>query len=239
MILQHRTVKRSAAWVLPAATPMLALAKSMVVENQPGGGGSIGANETAKSMPDGYAWGIAAGSTTTANPPMNPKSHCNSVTDFTPNSNVAATLPVIAVHPSIPSKAYKGFLVELKKQPGKFSFASSGAGGIRRLQLALFQRLSGTFVTHMPYRGAGPALNDTVAGQVPINFNSLAEVHAGIEGAGALIVANSPAEFGAQLKAAFEVYKQVVENQPLKRERAGRFRARRSGQQACDAPRQA
>jgi len=80
---------------------------------------------------------------------------------------------VIAVHPSFPARDFKGFLAELKKNPGKYSFSSSGTGGIGHLQMELFKSLSGTFVTHIPYRGAGPALNDTVAGQVPMIFDNL------------------------------------------------------------------
>ena len=80
---------------------------------------------------------------------------------------------MIAVHPSFPAKDYKGFIAELKKNPGKYSYASSGTGGIGHLQTELFKSLSGTFITHIPYRGAGPALNDTVAGQVPIIFDNL------------------------------------------------------------------
>jgi len=80
---------------------------------------------------------------------------------------------VIAVHPSFPARDYKSFVAELKKNPGKYSYSSSGTGGIGHLQMELFKNLSGTFVTHIPYRGAGPALNDTVAGQVPMIFDNL------------------------------------------------------------------
>jgi tripartite-type tricarboxylate transporter receptor subunit TctC len=80
---------------------------------------------------------------------------------------------VIAVHPSFPARDYKSFLAELKKNPGKYSYSSSGTGGIGHLQMELFKTMSGTFVTHIPYRGAGPALNDTVAGQVPMIFDNL------------------------------------------------------------------
>jgi tripartite-type tricarboxylate transporter receptor subunit TctC len=149
------------------------LGQSVLVVNRPGGGGVVGANEVVKANPDGYILGVATVSTTAANPAINPKTPYNPLTDFSPITNIAATPNIIAVHPSFPARDYKGFVAELKKNPTKYSYASSGTGGIGHLQMELFKSIAKVSITHIPYKGAGPALNDVVAGQVPIIFDNM------------------------------------------------------------------
>jgi tripartite-type tricarboxylate transporter receptor subunit TctC len=149
------------------------LGQAVVVDNKAGGGGVIGAAELARATADGYTLGLATASSTSTNPAINPKVPYDPLKDFSPIINMAATPNVLAVNPAFPAKDFAGLLAEIRAKPGHYDYASSGTGGIGHLQMELFKNLTQTFIVHIPYSGGGPALRDTVGGQVMIIFDNL------------------------------------------------------------------
>lgn len=149
------------------------LGQPVIVENRGGAGGAIGAAETARAKPDGYSLGISTLSSHATNPAINPLVKYHPINDFTFVTNIAGTPNVIAVTKSFPVNNYKEFESEMKKNGDKYSYASSGTGGVQHLLMELYKGLTDTKMQHISYKGAGPALNDTVAGQVQMNLDNL------------------------------------------------------------------
>jgi tripartite-type tricarboxylate transporter receptor subunit TctC len=152
-------------------TPILG--QPVIVENRAGAGGSIGAAEIAKSAPDGYTIGMGSVSTMGTNIVAYKNSKLNPMTEFTHITNIASVPGVIIVNKNFPFKDYKSFVEELKKNPGKHSYASSGAGAVGHLAMELFLVETGGDAQHIPYKGAGPAVTDVLAGNVPIMWDNL------------------------------------------------------------------
>lgn len=149
------------------------LGQAVVVENRGGGGGSIGAAAISKANPDGYTIGVSTVSTHAVNAACNPKLGYDPINGFAPITNMARTPNVLTVNSKFPAQDFKQFLEQVKKSPGKLNYATSGTCSIQHMVGEQFKASTGTFILHIPYRGAGPALNDLLGGQVDMMFDNL------------------------------------------------------------------
>jgi len=149
------------------------LGQPAVIENRAGAGGAIGAAEIARAAPDGYTLGLATVSTHGVNPAINPKLPYDALRDFTPISNLASVPNVVSAHPSMGITDLKGLIEKAKASPGKITYASAGNGSLSHMLGELFKSSTGIDLLHVPYKGVGPALNDTLGGQVNILFDNL------------------------------------------------------------------
>jgi tripartite-type tricarboxylate transporter receptor subunit TctC len=155
------------------ASPMAKiLGQNVSISYKPGGGGSNGQLEVMKSPSNGYFLGFGTTSTFVHAPAINAAPLYDPVEDFTPIANIAATPGILLVHPTFSARDFRSFVTELKKNPGKYSYASSGTGGFQHFQMEMLKSLTGTFVTHVPYKGTGPALYDALTGQIPIIYEN-------------------------------------------------------------------
>ena len=159
------------------------LGQPVIVENRAGAGGSIGANEIAKAPADGYVIGMGSVSTMGTNIVAYKNNKLDPLTQFTHITNLASVPGIIIVNKNFPYKDFKSLVAELKANPGKHSYASSGAGAVGHLAMELFLVETGTDAQHIAYKGAGPAVTDVLAGNVPIMWDnlssSLAQIKAG------------------------------------------------------------
>jgi len=150
-----------------------ALGQSIVVENKPGAGGSTGSLFASKQAADGYTLVMMVESSHAVNPNVYAKPAYDAVKDFTPITNIANVPGVMVVNVSSPYKVAQDVIDAAKKVPGKLNYGSSGNGGLSHLSGALFGDATNTQITHVPYRGLGPALNDLMAGQLDVVFDNM------------------------------------------------------------------
>ena len=147
------------------------LGHQVIVENKPGAGGNLGAEFAVKSAPDGYTLLLVAGSYT-VNPSLY-KLSFDPVNDITPVVQLSQGPFVVAVHPSVPANSLKELIELARRQPDKLSYASAGSGSITHLASELFLDMAKVKIVHIPYKGTGPALNDTIAGSTQLIFGSV------------------------------------------------------------------
>jgi len=150
------------------------LHQPVIVENKPGAGGNIGADFVAKSAGDGYTILMGAVATHAINPTLYPSIPYDAARDFAPITQVAATPNVLVVNPRLPVKSVKELVDYARKNPGKLNFGSGSTGSAGHLAGELMKAMAGIDMTHVPYKGAAPAMQDLVAGRLDLMFDNLA-----------------------------------------------------------------
>jgi tripartite-type tricarboxylate transporter receptor subunit TctC len=153
-----------ARMVIPSMTQ--SLGQPIVIDNKAGAGGNIAASFVAKSAPDGYSLLVGYSMFHVGNPSMYANLSWDPLRDFTPIGMLVVSPHVLAVHPSVPAKTLRELVNLARANPGKLNYATSGNGSVPHVGVELFKQQNGLFITHIPYRGAGPAMLDVVAGNV-------------------------------------------------------------------------
>ena len=149
------------------------LGQPIVVDNKPGAGGNIGADAVAKSPADGHTLLMGAVATHAINPTLYPSIPYDAARDFIPVTQIASTPNVLVVHPSVPARDVREFIAYAKSNPGRLNFGSGSTGSAGHLAGELFKSMAGIDMTHVPYKGAAPAMQDLVGGQIQLMFDNL------------------------------------------------------------------
>ena len=152
------------------------LGQTVIVDNKPGGAGNIGNQFVAKAKPDGYTLLVAYSGYQVGNPHLFAKAGWDPIKDFTPVAMLTRAPQVVVVRPTLGVANLGELVAYAKAHPGKLNYASSGNGSIQHIAGELFKQLTGTFITHIPYRGAGPAVQDLMGGQVDMFITTPASV---------------------------------------------------------------
>ena len=141
------------------------LGQAVVVENRAGAAGNIGTELVAKAKPDGYTLLVNLMNPHVVNPALYRNMPFNGVEDFTPIAMLAAVISTMAIHPSVPAKNVKEFIAVVRARPGQIAYASAGTGSSTHLNAAVFEKMAGIQMLHVPYKGGAPAVLDTMTGQ--------------------------------------------------------------------------
>ena len=159
-----------------------ALGQPVVVDNKPGASGNIGNQFVARAKPDGYTLLLSYSGYHVGNPHLFKQAGWDPIKDFAPVAMMTRAPQVIAARPNLPANNLKELIAYAKANPGKLNYASSGNGSIQHIAGELFKQLTGTFITHIPYKGSGPAVQDLLGGQVDLFITTPAGVVSQVQG---------------------------------------------------------
>jgi tripartite-type tricarboxylate transporter receptor subunit TctC len=189
----NKPIRLIAPFAAGASTDLLArtvaqamskdLGQSVIVENKPGAGGILAAEQVARAAPDGYTFLLTSAGIVTMNQHIYPKLSYDPIKDFAPLT-IAVRMPIVTVvHPSLPVRNVQELLAYAKANPGKLNYASAGTGTSQHLAGELFKSMANVTLLHVPYKGGAPAMNDLLAGQVQLMFvqvpSALPQIKAG------------------------------------------------------------
>jgi tripartite-type tricarboxylate transporter receptor subunit TctC len=149
------------------------LGQPVTVENRPGAGGNLGGAEAARAAPDGYTVFMTTSGIQAINPALYAKMPFDPNKDLAPVAPLVSLNNVLVLHPSVPAKSVKEVIALAKKDPGKWTYASSGNGTSIHMSGAMFTQMTGTDLLHIPYKGSGPAVTDLLGGQVHMMFDNI------------------------------------------------------------------
>ena len=170
------------------------LGQQFIIDYKPGAGSNLGVAEVARSNPDGYTLGWITVASHAINPTLYAKMPFDHIRDFAPVSMVGVFPNLLVVNNALPVRTVQDLIALLKKEPGKYAFASSGQGTSLHLSGEMFKFMTGTDMLHVPYKGGGPALNDLIGGQVHMNFGNMPTVLAQAKGGKVRAIAVTSAE---------------------------------------------
>jgi tripartite-type tricarboxylate transporter receptor subunit TctC len=158
------------------------LGHNMIIDNRPGAGGTIAAKAFTRVAPDGYTLFLGYSGTIAIGPTLYPNAGFDPLKDFAPIGLIGSAPAVLAVHPSLGTKSVSELIERAKEKPGTIDYGSAGVGTATHIAGELFTSMAGIKLTHVPYRGSGPVLNDLVGGHIPMSFTPIPAVHGQVQG---------------------------------------------------------